>query len=84
MWTGRDEFSERSFDYRPKGRHPKETIKDLENKNGPVVTRKLSDLTAEQLENEKFVQADKMKGILRMNPRATTDSSAYTSEKYAI
>jgi len=79
MYVGRDEFSERPFDYRPRGRESK-----LEPKFGPVITRKLSDITSEELENEKFIEADKMRGVLRFASFNYKGFDNFTSEKHAI
>jgi hypothetical protein len=80
-YVGRDEFSEKPFNYRPLGRPDK---KKIAQEPGPVIVRKMSDFTAEQLEAEKFAEADKMKGLWPLEPRRIKDSQDYTLEKHAI
>jgi hypothetical protein len=80
-YVGRDEFSEKPFDYRPTGRPDK---KEMAREPGAVIIRKLSDFTAEQLEAEKFVEADKMRGVWPLEVSRGKGSQGYTLEKYAI
>lgn len=79
-YIGRDEFDKKPFNYRPKGRNPK----GKEEKPGPVLVRNLSEISQEELDAEKFVEADKMRGVWRFKFSNTNGSTHYTSEKYAI
>lgn len=84
-FVGRDEFDDKKpFNYRPKGRNKPQNEADWTQKNGEVVVRKLSDITAEQLESEKFIAADKMRGVLRINPFVSRVEGDLGSEKNAI
>ncbi|MCA1059765.1 hypothetical protein LCL96_12485 [Rossellomorea aquimaris] len=54
MYVGRDEFSEKPFNYRPKERMKTKSSVQW----GEVTVRKIADIGMEQLEKEKFVEAD--------------------------
>lgn len=83
MYVGRDEFSKEEFNYRPRGREAQEN--DMESRNGVVVSRKIGvDVTLEELEKEKFENADKMRGLTRLKPKSDKGSRSFTSEKTAI
>ena len=80
-YVGRDELSEKPFNYRPKGRPD---TKESGREPGPVLIRKKGEYTQEQLESEKFVEADKKRGVVSLEPSVINSSGDYTSEKYAI
>jgi hypothetical protein len=76
MYVGRDEFSEKPFNYRPRDRMKKKPII----KWGEVTVRKISDVGFEQLEKEKFAIVEKN----RNKPWSIKGSGSFTSEKNAI
>jgi len=79
-YVGRDEFSSKPFNYRPKGRNPKQE----EREPSPVLVRNLSEISKEELDAEKFIEADKMRGVWRLKAMSAKGSANNTSEKYAI
>lgn len=81
MYVGRDEFDKKPFSYRPSGRENK---KEPAVKWGEVVVRKIGQYTAEELEAEKFVDAEKAKGLHWLDPCRSEALAEYTSEKHAI
>jgi hypothetical protein len=78
MWNA-DDFGELAdASYLPKG---KDFYNEDDRKSGPITVRYIGrDVTKEQLEEEKFIEADKMKGLLRIK---TVPKPKDTSEKYA-
>lgn len=84
-YVGRDEFDDKQpFNYRPKGRNPVETDKDFKAKSGAVIVRNLSEISKDELDAEKFLEADEMRGISRVKPYARRVSEGFTLEKHAI
>jgi hypothetical protein len=85
MWVSDqfDELKDKVHDYRPSGRD--RFVDSDEEKNGPVVVRTISvDVTADQLEAEKWVNANKMRGLGVLNPQQIKENKKDTSEIYAI
>jgi hypothetical protein len=79
MYVGRDEFDKKPFSYRPVGREKLKVPSFWW--SDKVEIRKIGvDVSTEQLEAEKFVDADKMRGGMRIQRQYTN----YTLEKHAI
>ncbi|WHY93750.1 hypothetical protein QNK12_09935 [Neobacillus cucumis] len=85
MWVSDKfgELSDKSYNFQPKGRS--RFIDTEEEKNGPVIVRKISvDVTEAQLEAEKWANANKMRGLGVMIPRNDQENEGDTSENFAI
>ncbi|MFE4430834.1 hypothetical protein ACFRH9_28330 [Peribacillus butanolivorans] len=76
MYVGRDEFSQKPFNYCPRGRNPK----PVEENNGPVIVRNLSEIKDE----DTFKNADNFGSEWWVEVNSGKGFAHYTSEVCAI
>ncbi|WP_336883847.1 hypothetical protein [Priestia koreensis] len=78
MYVGRDEFDPKDpFIYSPPDRYGTGNERDWQRKAGPVITRKLSEVSPLQLEGEKWVNSS-------LKLRATRVLPTFNSEIFAV
>lgn len=78
------DFESIPYNYFPTSRDKFRKEEDFARESGPVTVRNMKDLEPGQLESEKFVMADKRRGIFRLNAGTTRTEAVYTSEKNAV